>query len=206
MDCDLARLALSAGLDGEASPRELDALDAHLAGCPGCLRWSHQAAAVHRAVRVRPAEPVPDLVAGVLARAAVPTPGRGEWVRYALGVVAATNLLLGLPALLLGSGSDGVPVHVARHLGAFVVAISLGLLYCAWRPHRAAGLLPVAAALVTAMVAGAVADVVGGDRPAIAEVVHLFELAGLVLLWMLAGRPRPANPLRPRRLGHAARL
>ncbi len=161
---------------------------------------------VHRAVRVRPAEPVPDLVASVLARAAVPTPGRGEWVRYALGVVAATNLLLGLPALLLGSGSDEVPVHVARHLGAFVVAISLGLLYCAWRPHRAAGLLPVAAALVTAMVAGAVADVAGGDRPAIAEVVHLFELAGLVLLWLLAGRPRPANPLRPRRLGHAAQL
>jgi predicted anti-sigma-YlaC factor YlaD len=128
----------------------------------------------------------------VLARASVPSPGRGEWVRYALGVVAGTNLLLGLPGLLLGTGADA-PVHVARHLGAFVVAVSLGLLFCAWRPERSAGLLPLATALVVTMTAGAIADVASGNRPAVAEVVHVLELTGLVLLWLLAGRPWPRS-------------
>ncbi len=33
---------------------------------------------------------------------------------------------------------------LARHLGAFGVALSIGLLYVAWRPHRAYGMLPFA--------------------------------------------------------------
>lgn len=84
---------------------------------------------------------------------------------------------------------DGTPTHVARHVGASTLALAIGLLYVAWRPHRAFGLLPFATALFATMVAGAVFDTIGGNQAAMSELVHLGELVGLVLVWMIAGSP-----------------
>ena len=66
--------------------------------------------------------------------------------RWALFVVALTQLVLAAPALLLGEDT-GATVHVARELGAFDLALAVGLLVAAWQPARAWGLLPVVAAL-----------------------------------------------------------
>ena len=66
--------------------------------------------------------------------------------RWALFVVALTQLVLAAPALLLGEDA-GATVHVARELGSFDVALAVGLLVAAWQPARAWGLLPVIAAL-----------------------------------------------------------
>ncbi|HVM53651.1 MAG TPA: zf-HC2 domain-containing protein [Acidimicrobiales bacterium] len=67
MQCDAHRTILSAALDGEASPIERRAADAHVAGCRDCARWFEAATAVTRAARLAPARPVPDLAAKVLA-------------------------------------------------------------------------------------------------------------------------------------------
>jgi predicted anti-sigma-YlaC factor YlaD len=196
MRCHEIQDALSARLDGEDLPPGLDAttVDDHVAGCADCSAYAAGAAAQHRALRVRPAEPVPDLTAAILAATAPlrPQPVR-EWARYALLAVAATQLVLAIPALFFGS-DPGASIHVARELGSFDVAIAVGLLWAAWQPQRAAGLLPLAIALAGAMALTGVLDVVGDDAPALGEAHHVLDLAGLFLLWALAHPPRPAAP------------
>ncbi len=70
MRCDTIREALSARLDGEAHGLDEVASDAHLRVCPGCRAWSAEVAVLHRAVRVREAEAVPDLSRAILGRVA----------------------------------------------------------------------------------------------------------------------------------------
>lgn len=184
MECSIARELISVDLDGEASSQETELLRAHLEGCRECHSLEAQLSRIHRAVRIRVAEPVPDMVPAVLAAARPPRVGRGEWIRYSLGLVAATNLALGLPEFLLRTSAYG---HASRHLGAFTVAVSMGLLFAALRPERAYGLLPFAATLGGTMLLGAVIDVAQGDQTLLAESTHILDLVGLVLLWVLAG-------------------
>jgi predicted anti-sigma-YlaC factor YlaD len=187
VNCADCRTVLSAVLDGEADVEEQVAATGHLEACDGCRSWHEAARHLHRIVRVQPAESVPDLTAGILARAHPPDPGRGEWTRAALAVVALTELVLAVPALF---GHDtGATVHLARHIGALTTALALGYLYAAWRPVRAFGLLPVAAALAVTMTVTALLDVTQGRAQALNESGHLLDVAALVLLWMLAGRP-----------------
>jgi predicted anti-sigma-YlaC factor YlaD len=142
-------------------------------------------------VRLRAAaapDETPDLVGRVLDRARPPRLGRGGWLRPALVWVAIVLAVQSAPGVVFGE-VDGASTHVARHLGAFALALAVGLLYVAWRPHRAFGLLPFAAALVVALGVGALLDILADGRSALAELVHLTELVGLWLLWMIAGSP-----------------
>lgn len=184
MDCRIARETLSADMDGEVTSDEGVALRIHLSNCRPCQGYEVELRQLHRSVRVRKAEPVPNMVPSVMAKARPPRLGRGEWIRYSLGLVAASNLLLGLPDFLLRPVVDG---HDNRHLGAFTVAVSIGLLFAAMRPERAYGLLPFAAALGFTMLVGAAVDTVQGGQSLLAESTHILDLIGLGLLWLLAG-------------------
>lgn len=195
-NCEQIQDALSARLDGEALPGGLTdgAVDGHVRGCADCAEFQAGASAQHRALRVRAAEPVPDLVHRILERlpaARRPQPVR-EWARFGLLAVAATQLLLALPAVLLGE-DPGASIHVARELGSFDVALAVGLLWVVWQPRRAAGLLPMVAALAGATIVTALLDVARGEAPFLGETHHLLDLAGLALLWALAHPPRPAR-------------
>ncbi len=72
MDCELCCEAVSARLDDEVLPVAVHDLDGHLASCRDCAQFADEIAALNRSVRVRPAEPVPDLTASILA---APRPG-----------------------------------------------------------------------------------------------------------------------------------
>jgi predicted anti-sigma-YlaC factor YlaD len=199
MECADFREALSARLDAEDPGVASEALDDHLAGCRACTGWAEELTALHRMVRVRSAEAVPDLSAAIVD-AYVParrSAGRrllpGEVVgtaRWALFVVALTQLVLAAPALVLGEDS-GATVHVARELGSFDVALAVGLLVAAWQPMRAWGLLPVAAALALVMAGTAVLDLVDGRADTVGEAHHLLDVAGVALLWLVAREARP---------------
>lgn len=196
MRCDLVHEALSARLDDELPQIEARALDAHLADCPSCRGYSQALADLHRAWRVRPAEAVPDLTAAVMAATAdqLPDPRRRpavDWVRYGVLAVGLSQLLLSLPLMVLGLEGD-TPLHTARELGAFGVALSVGMLFVAWQPRRASGLFPVALALCAGVLATAVADVISGRSPVLGEAPHLLELVGVVLLWRLTRTVDPA--------------
>lgn len=194
MQCSDARDVISARLDGEATPVDERALDAHLRGCPACVEHQGRLERLHRALRVRPAEPVPDLAAAIVAQAVPSASGPREWIRWALVVLAATELALAVPRLL---GDDA---HLGRHAGSLSAALAVGMLWAAWRPERAAGLVPVALALTAFSVVTAILDLAGGAVGAGAEADHVLEAGTLVLLWLLAGAPRPHLRLPPRRV------
>jgi len=208
MRCDLAREALSARLDGEMGQLEDGALDHHLETCAGCQRHARALAGLHRSLRVREAEPVPDLTTQIMAATAdqLPSPGRKtapvEWARYGLFTVAFTQLLMALP--LLAGEHSGIALHHMRELGSFSIALAVGLLVVAWQPQRASGLLPMATVLVAGLVLTAVTDIVSGRSSGLGESPHLLEVAGVVLLWCLARTNSGAAPksLLPLRRSH----
>ena len=204
MDCERALELISAGLDGELTDLEAASLEAHLATCADCDHRYAQMAGLHRLVRLRPAESVPDLSERILAAANPPRPGHGEWIRYSLLVVGLTQVVLAVPAIF--GDSTGATVHASRHLGTLAFAFALGFVYAAWKPVRAFGLLPLAGALAVGLTITSVLDVVEGNANALGEAHHVLDVAGLVLLWALAGMPRPSRWRPPSRHGHDVRV
>lgn len=208
MDCEQCREAISARLDGEATALESEAVHAHLAVCPGCRRWEDDVLRCSRVVLSGVAEPVPDLSAGILAAIAAIEAPASRWSRWrldptaarsALGVLGLLQLLLGVPAVLYGV-DGGAPIHVAREIGSFDLALAVGFVFAAWRPAYAPGLLPVAGALAVALIGGTAADILRSDVSALAETGHLPQLLGLALVAVVA-RSAPAfhrPALRPR--------
>ena len=77
MNCHRAQAAISERMDGEHLPAGVSAsVEAHLEGCIDCRAFAERAARVRTAVRIRPAEPIPDLVAPIMAEVARTSPSR----------------------------------------------------------------------------------------------------------------------------------
>lgn len=190
--CSFARELVSAAADDELSPDEDARLAAHLDGCAECTVYADEMAGLTRSIRLRPvtarADLAADLTAAILSRSRPPRLGRGGWMRPALAWVGVVIAVQSVGPLVFGD-IDGTPTHVARHVGASALALAIGLLYAAWRPVRAFGLLPLVVALFAATVAAALLDTLAGERTAVAESVHVAELIGMVLLWFVAGSP-----------------
>jgi predicted anti-sigma-YlaC factor YlaD len=196
MNCAFYREAVSARIDGEGHTLESAALDAHLAACPACRGWADSASLVTRAVRVSPAEAVPDLTAQIMSASSAPTAGRPSgqpaspvWVaRLGLVLVALAQLCLAVPAL---RGDDaGATIHIAHEQGSWYLALAAGLLMVAWRPARASALLPFVAVLAAGLALTMAVDIAAGRTQAAAEAPHGLALLGVGLLWVLA-HPRP---------------
>jgi hypothetical protein len=162
---------------------------------------------MHRRLRLRPAEPVPDLSAAIVGALEPVDDGRVSGLRAGLVAVAAVQILIALPALILGDDA-GLPAHTARHLGSFAVALGIGFLVAAWRPERVGGVLPLTAALVLCLLLTSGIDVVSERADALSELGgHATELVGLGLLWWLAretgassllwGRHHAGGPVTP---------
>lgn len=205
MDCTAAHLAVSDRLDGRTEAGRLDdrALDAHLEICAACRAYAAEAAALHRRVRLRAAEPVPDLTAAILTAIGRDTDrARTNGLRLGLAAVGFVQLLVALPALVLGDDA-GLPSHTARHLGSFAVALAIGFLFAAWKPERIGGVLPLTTVLVACLVVTSFVDVVQGRAAALNELgAHATEIVGLGMLWMLAraapsARRRAESPIGP---------
>jgi predicted anti-sigma-YlaC factor YlaD len=186
--CAEARELVSAAADDELAPQEDEGLQAHLERCADCRAYAEDLAALTRSIRVRAVDPRADLTGAILARSRPPRLGRGGWMRPALAWIGVVIAVQSIGPLVFGN-VDGTPTHVARHVGASALALAIGLLYAAWRPVRAFGLLPLVSALFVATIAAAVLDMTAGERTAVAETVHLAELTGMVLLWFVAGSP-----------------
>jgi predicted anti-sigma-YlaC factor YlaD len=198
MDCDRYREAISARLDGQDTGIRKDALETHLAACSECRAFEIEAADAQRALRVAPADAVPDLSARIMSASRAEAPRsvapirydeRTDVLRVTLAVIGLIQLAMSIPALVLGDDA-GMSIHMARHLGSFSVALAVALLVVAWRPERASSLLPVLSVLVLCVVATSVLDVWQGRSTPGAEVGHVPELVGLLVVWLLA-RSRP---------------
>ncbi len=197
MTCDPWLEAISARADGESAPIDDRLLDAHIASCASCRAFELDIPRVARAAALEVARPMPDLSGHVVRVARAADRGSVWWVlRLGLGVVAIQVIVFSAPALLLGH-SEGSDNHAARHLGSFAVAYAIGLLVVALRPAKARGMLPLAAALAGCLAITAVIDGFEGHTPVIAEIRHLPEVLGLILVWLLATPKRlPQHPQR----------
>ncbi len=200
MECSKAREVLSAAVDGESADIN-DAVGAHVRSCAACREFVEHSRELqvlaHAAAREGPA--VPDLTSFVLESARRERHRPDRWttgLRLGLVGVAIIQLGLAVPGLIFGT-DEGAPIHIAHEVGAWDLALAIGFVFAAWRPLRAIGLLPFAAALSAGLILTAVIDVIHGRAVALTETTHLLELVGAVLLYLLvAPRPRSRGVLR----------
>jgi len=189
MECKVVREALSAQLDGEEHTLATDFMESHCESCPECQWWFNQAQTLHRQVRIAPAPQFPNLTTSItqaIEHIPLPTQSRQRSLdicRVLLACCAALQLLATLP-MLLGSGTG--PAHLDHELGSWDLALSAGLLFAAWRPARAWGMLPLVAAVAIALAGTAVSDVISDTTSLGAESTHLLEAVGVLFLWNIA--------------------
>ncbi len=194
MDCRHYHELISAGLDGESTPDEDAQLEEHLRTCHACRAHQQALVPLRRRVRIRAAEPVPDLSETIVASVAPLYRLAGlRGARLALLVVGLVLLGLSIPTVLM-QASTGEEHHITRELAAFDAALAVGLVVAAWRPVRAPGLLPMVAAFTAVLGIIAVVDVAQGRAPTLAEPQHAGELVGLLLLWRVAHQVRDGQP------------
>jgi len=184
--CSQWREVASAVLDGEAAAGEEAALEQHLAACPSCRAWLHQAQSLGRSLRVREAEPVPDQTDAILSRAEAETDRRRlAWaLRIALGAVGLIEVIFAIGDFVDESGTSAF-VHAERHSGAFALAFAVALIVVAVQPERVRGLLPMGVVLAAIVVVTSIVELVQHQSPAFGELRHLLELAGVALMALL---------------------
>jgi len=194
ISCEDAVVALSALADGEDPGVPQAVVDAHVDECAACRRFQSQLDQV--VVPFSPAPPVTavpepeqaqQFVERVVAEAGT-VDRSGVWwlLRALLAAVAIGYLLIAVPEMLFST--DVHHGHIAHHLGIFSTAYAVTLLFVAVRPSRARALVPFTVVMAVGMAAFAVSDVMNGEAVALSEMSHLLELAGLVLVWLLATR------------------
>lgn len=199
MDCEGARVAISALLDAEESGAERESLDLHLDACPDCRLWREEAHEVTRRFRLVPAEapaPSEDLLdATAVATRRWSWPAAATRTRLALVLVALGQIVLTVPALIFGSDHDA-PIHVAHEMGSFDLALAVGFLVAAWRPSSARGMSTIVGVAALALILTAVIDLAVGRTSPGDEAPHLLAVAGWLLLRRLcAFTPNPIEEL-----------
>ncbi len=102
---------MSAELDGELGRGELGQLDRHVAACVACAEHRRLLARQHQRLRLRPADPVPDLSDAILARVALPasapTRQRRRGRRRAVAAVVTGAVLVGSAGAAVAVRSGG---------------------------------------------------------------------------------------------------
>lgn len=203
MDCDTAREALSARIDGEREPLPAARVDEHLAGCESCRDW--QAAAVEQTQLLRRMAGRSGLSA--VRQPVAERPRRWDrtaisWKRWALGAVGLVQLGV---ALAQGLGADlGVPHaasagHVLNESTAWSAALGVVMLVAAAKPVMAGGLTWVLAIFVAFLLLYEVIDTDEGlvtlDRP----LTHLPVVLGAVLALLVWREDRGGGGHHPER-------
>ena len=183
MECDRAREAISARIDGEDPGVPDGAPDAHLAGCEACRDWQQRAHVMTRRARLGGTFLDRDLTGQVLA-ASPPVPARRRLrlaLRGALLAAALGQLAITVPLLILGHDHDA-GTHAAHELGSFDLALAIAFAVGAIRPALSAGLAWTCGIAAAGLAGTAVADLIGGQTLGADEAQHLIAVAGAVLL------------------------
>jgi predicted anti-sigma-YlaC factor YlaD len=185
MDCDRAREAISARIDGEDPGVPDGALEEHLAGCAVCRGWQQRAHTMTRRARLGGPYLDRDLTGQVLA-AVPPAPANRRLrltQRVALLVVALGQLAITVPLLILGH-DQGAGTHAAHELGSFDLALAIAYIVGAVRPALSAGLAWPCSIAAAGLVGTAIVDLIGGQTVGADEAQHLIAAVGaLLLLW-----------------------
>ncbi|CAM4217045.1 putative transmembrane transcriptional regulator (anti-sigma factor) [Mycobacterium basiliense] len=198
MDCDVAREALSARIDGEREPVPTARVDEHLASCVDCRDW--YARAVEQTQQLR-------RLAGRAQVSSVPQPrdepsakirlrarATATWQRWALGVVGVVQIAL---AGAQGFGADvGIPSrgHLLNESTAWSAALGVVMVVAALRPAASSGLAAVLVVFTVVLSGFVINDATEGAVTVLRLMSHLPVLAGTVLallVWRATRAPEP---------------
>ena len=227
MDCEVAREALSARLDGEREPVPSARVDEHLGECPACRAWFEQvltqARDLRRLVESRPViAPVGPFGSGhVVPRRRI----RMAWHRWALLCVGVAQIIVATMQGL-GCGVGLTPAHVTSSGGhllnestSWSIALGVVMVGAALWPGAALGLAGVLTVFVGVLTTYVVMDSLSGAVTTARVLTHLPVLIGAVLaivVWRTNSGPRstpgevaaepdivlPPHASRGRRRGH----
>jgi RNA polymerase sigma-70 factor, ECF subfamily len=217
VECDVAREALSARLDGERLHVPAARVDAHVKSCPACRRWLADATELTQRTRQAQVNGGPDLSGLVVAAAdATPPPtqtgrypfGVSRLVRYALAVAGGAQLLVAA-AQIFGADFGMLAIHehgamTGAHLlnesTAWSLALGFGMVSAAIWPRVASGVAVVLAIFVAVLIGYVLADGWTGQVTAARIASHAPAVVGLVLILPLCldrvGRRRRARQRR----------
>ncbi|MCX8556958.1 MULTISPECIES: zf-HC2 domain-containing protein [Mycobacteriaceae] len=205
MECEIAREALSARMDGEHEPVPARRVDEHLASCPECRQWQDELNSQMDLLRglIAADRTRMTAVTDSVAQPALPETRDGlDRVRIALAVVGGIQIVL---AVLQAAGvSIGVHVghsmggHVVNESTAWSVALGVAMLVAAARPAAAMGLAIVGGVFTLVLTGYVVVDGLTGAVGAVRMLSHLPALAGVVLT-VLVWRRHTLEPPRPDR-------
>lgn len=189
--CEQCRESLSARSDGEWAPYPSASVDAHVHSCVGCQAYAQTLG-------------VPPLTPSSTRLLAIPTMSAARLrtiliARWVMALTGLAQIMTAIPSIFAKSGHH--TDHEARHIAAFAIALGVGMMYAAWRPHRAAGMVPSFVALVVCLAISCVLHLASGELPGRAEFTHLFAPVAAGTLWLLAhvSRPQPLRRTRRRR-------
>jgi predicted anti-sigma-YlaC factor YlaD len=227
VDCEVAREALSARLDGEREPVPSVRVDEHLGECAACRAWFDQVLSQARGLR-RLVESRPVIApAGPVGVGQVPSRRRSwmTWQRWALlcvgiaQIVLATLQGLGLSVGLAHDHAMSSGNHLLNESTSWSIALGVVMVGAALWPRAAAGLAGVLAAFVGVLTVYVVVDALSGAVTTARMLTHLPVVIGAVLaimVWRSSSTPRPTpqavaadtdivlpeNASRGRRRGH----
>ena len=167
--------ALINGAEPLCRPGEIDD---HLSSCQPCRDWEARAIAMRNRSQQRASQ------RGVLASPRAAKHRLGAQLRYALGIVAVTEVAPGI--LWLVEAVGGPTLDDAREVVATEIAFAISCLVAALQPRRALGALQVALGLSVLIAGTSIADVARGIATPLSESHHVVELAGISMLALLA--------------------
>ena len=226
VDCEVAREALSARLDGEREPVPSVRVDEHLDACADCRAWRDQVASQARDLRhlAQPRPVITSLGGFSMGRLTSPRRPPMAWPRWALlcaGVVQialATVQGMGLNVGLTHDHAMSAGHHLLNESTAWSVALGVVMVGAALWPGAAAGLAGVLTVFAGVLTVYVVVDAVSGAVTAARILTHLPVVIGAVLaimVWRNTSTPNPAprvasgpdivlpqNASRGRRRGH----
>lgn len=203
MDCEVAREALSARLDGEREPVPSGRVDEHLGECGECRDWFDRASAQARQLRqLVESRQVIAPVGQIRIEPGPPRRRRGSlrlsWQRWALLGVGIAQIGL---AIIQGLG---LGVGLAQHHGAssaghllnestsWSIALGVIMAIAALRPAAAAGLAGVLSVFVAVLTGYVIVDAMSGSVTTGRILTHLPVALGAVLAVIVwRGTPAP---------------
>jgi predicted anti-sigma-YlaC factor YlaD len=197
MECDVAREAISARIDGEQPGLPDDVLDVHLASCAACRDWQQRAHDVTRRAGLGGSFLDRDLSPRVLAAFPPAAAGLRRLLvqRAGLAALAVAQLAITVPLLIFGHDHDA-GAHAAHELGSFDLALAVAFAVGAIRPAMSAGLAWPCGIAAAGLAGTAIADLIGGQTIGADEAQHLIAVFGATLLFWQARtcRSQTAGP------------
>jgi predicted anti-sigma-YlaC factor YlaD len=226
VDCEVAREALSARLDGEREPVPSARVDEHLDECAECRAWrdraASQAADLRRLAQSRPV--ITPLGPFGIDRVTTQLRRRMAWPRGALlgvgiaQIALATVQGMGLSVGLMNEHAMGSGHHLLNESTAWSVALGVVMIGAALWPAAAAGLAGVLSVFTAVLTVYVIVDALSGAVTAERILTHLPVVLGTalaIMVWRSHPAPRPSprraaepdivlpeNASRGRRRGH----